>query len=155
MSFFDKNLLPDEQIAYRTKKHFIIFLVPVAMTCFIFFFLFSGNEYMPRLAWIPAIAAVILWLNSWLIYTTSEFAITNKRILMKEGFFTRHTNETRLSAIANVSVYQTLLGQLLNYGAVNINAFGGETDSFLQIASPFEFQKQLQAQLDKLTTTQR
>lgn len=150
MSFLDKNILSGEEIIYRTRKHFIIFIGPVAMTLFFFFFLFNSNPFVVRFSWIPAIGALILWANGALTYMTSEFAVTNKRILMKEGFFIRHMNETRLNAIANVAVYQSLLGQVLDYGSLSINTFGSETDAFMQIAHPNEFQKQLQGQLDKL-----
>jgi uncharacterized membrane protein YdbT with pleckstrin-like domain len=151
MTQLDNNLLPDEQILYRTKKHWIIFFVPAILTIAAFFFFLNQNEYVSRIAALPAFAAVIAWINQFLLYITSEFAVTNKRIMMREGFFFKHTNETRLSTIANASVYQSLIGQILHYGAIEIQAFGGSTDPFLLIANPNEFQKQLQGQLDRMT----
>lgn len=153
MTQLDNNLLSDEQILYRTKKHWIIFFTPALLTIAAFFFLLNQNEYVYRIAWLPAIAAVITGINQFLLYITSEFAVTNKRIIMREGFFFKHTNETRLTTIANASVYQSLLGQILNYGAIEIQAFGGNTDPFTLIAHPNTFQKQLQNQLDKMTKT--
>lgn len=150
MQSLAKNLLPDEQIIYQTKKHWIIFLIPAVLAIMTIFSLFNSNPYIVKMAFIPAIGTIITLANQILLYITSEFAITTRRIMMREGFFFRHTNETRLASIANVSVTQSLLGQMLNYGAVVIYAFGGGTDPFLQIAFPNEFQKQLQNQLDKI-----
>jgi uncharacterized membrane protein YdbT with pleckstrin-like domain len=151
MSYIDKNLLPDEQIIYRTKKSLIIFINPLLWTIGAIIFLLNENPFIIKAAAIFGLIAIGSWLNTLLTYVTSEFAVTNKRIMMKEGFFFRHSNETRLTTVAKVSVNQSLLAQVLNYGTVFINAFGGDTDAFTAIDSPVEFQKQTQEQLDKLT----
>jgi uncharacterized membrane protein YdbT with pleckstrin-like domain len=151
MSYIDKNLLSDEQIIYRTKKHFIIFLMPVIWVIVTISFLVNSNPYITYFAFLPGIVALISWLNMLLTYATSDFVVTNKRIMMKEGFFFRHTADVRLSTVAQVSATQSLLGQLLGYGAVFVNAFGAPTDSFTEIADPVQFQKQVQEQLNKTT----
>lgn len=147
MSYIDDNLLPGEKISYRTKKSLIVFLYPVFWSVAVVLFFVPANPMIHKLAFAPAILAVFYWVNQYLIYRFSDFAITNIRILMREGFFIRHTNDTRLSAIANVTVNQSLVGMLLSYGTVFINSFGGERDPFREIDSPVQFQKQLQAQL--------
>lgn len=152
MTALDKNLLPDEQIVFRTKKNIIIFFNPFVWTLATIGFLFIPNPIVHKAAIAPALASLFFWLNQWLMYITSEFAITNKRIMMREGFFFRHRNETRLSTIANVSVDQSLLGQMFNYGTVFIHAFGGDKDPFTEMSNPNEFQKQLQIQQDKVAT---
>jgi hypothetical protein len=43
-----------------------------------------------------------------------------------------------------VGATQSLLAQALNYGAVFINTFGGETDAFTELDEPVKFQKKLQ-----------
>lgn len=153
MGFLDQNLLPSEQIIYRTRKHFIIFTNPALLTLFTLFFALNDNPYVVKASIVVAAVALLSWLNQLLLYYTSEFAITNKRIRMREGFFFRHTNETRLATIADVSVSQSLVGQMLNYGTVVINAFGGGEDPFTQLARPNEFQRQLQMQLDQFTSS--
>jgi uncharacterized membrane protein YdbT with pleckstrin-like domain len=150
MSYIDKNLLPDEQLIYRTKKSLIVFVTPFLWTVGAIIFLLNSNPFIIKAAAIFGVIALASWLNTLLLYVTSEFAITDKRVMMKEGFFFRHSNETRLTTIAKVSVTQSLLGQALNYGTVFINAFGGDTDPFTGIDSPIEFQKKLQERLNKL-----
>ncbi len=146
----DKNLLPDEQIIYRTKKHWIIFFNPVIWAIATVFLLFNSNPLIVKMAIAPAFLTLITGINQWLDYITSKFVVTNKRVMMKEGFFTRHANELRLATVSNMTVNQSLLGQMLDYGIVVINPFGGGSDIFRDIAHPFEFQKQAQAQLDRL-----
>lgn len=149
--YFDNNLLRDEKIMYRTRKHVIIFLMPFYWMAFYLFFVFFPNEYINKIAFIPGMLMLLSLAQQALDYATADFIVTNKRILMKEGFFFRHVNETRLSTIANVSVNQSLLGQALNYGTVWINTFGGESDPFSQIAEPNLFKKALQQQLENVT----
>lgn len=152
MAYIDQNLLTDEQILYRTKKHYIIYLIPLVWTIATVFFYFSANPIIVKISYIFAIGAVFNWLNALLIYYTADFAVTNKRISMKEGFFFRHSNDTRLTTISNVTVNQSLLGQLLNYGTVVINTFGGTADPFSEIDSPLAFQKMLQSQIDHIAS---
>jgi uncharacterized membrane protein YdbT with pleckstrin-like domain len=145
-----KNLIADETVLYSTKKHFIIFLVPFFWTLLALFFLTNANPFVVKISYGLLLLSSLAWLNQFLLYSASEFAITNKRVMMREGFFYRHTNETRLSAIANVGVNQSLLAQAFNYGTLFINTFGGETDKFTEINGPIEFQKKLQELLYSL-----
>lgn len=150
MTYIDKNLLPDERISFRTKKHLIIFFAPVFWTVFSLFVTgyMQSNSILIKVAWVPWLIALILWAYVWLEYVTSEFAVTNKRVMMREGFFNRHATELRLSAISQVNVDQSLLGQLLNYGVVTLNAFGA-FDVYTLIAQPAAFQRAVNEELDK------
>jgi uncharacterized membrane protein YdbT with pleckstrin-like domain len=150
MTSIEKNLLADEQILFRTKKHWIIFFGPAAWVIVAIIFAFNSNPWIMMAALAPAGAALILGIGKWLDYITSDFVLTNKRVMMKEGFFTRHTNELRLATVSNMNVNQSLIGQFLDYGTVIISPFGGREDIFTEIARPFEFQKQVQMQLDKV-----
>lgn len=151
MSYIDRHLLPDEKILFRTKKHLIIFFTPVILTIILMYAAnyMHHNPILAKLTIVPALLVVIFWSYVGLEYLTSEYAVSNKRVLMREGFFNRHVNEMRLTTISQVNVDQNLLGQLLNYGVVSINAFGAY-DSFPLIANPSEFQKYVNQQLDTL-----
>ncbi|HVY53012.1 MAG TPA: hypothetical protein VHA13_00645, partial [Gammaproteobacteria bacterium] len=94
-------LLPDETIQYETKKHFIIFLMPIIWSLVTLYFLLQNRPLLPGIhlpipnniafiAWVPAIIAIFSWINQWVNYLSSNFIVTNKRIIMREGFFYRH-----------------------------------------------------------------
>ncbi|MDR3490669.1 MAG: PH domain-containing protein [Gammaproteobacteria bacterium] len=166
MSHIENNLSPDETIAYRTKKSIIIFSFPMTLLVVGLGFygllmytisLISPLQNLMNQHPIGQILLVILlaiasfsFLKVWLEYITASFVVTNRRLIMKEGFFVRRMSETRLTAISHVSVHQNLIGQLFNFGTVFINSFGGTSDNFTQITSPVEFQRQVHSQLDKL-----
>src|SRR5688572_13669165 len=102
------SLLPDEQILFNTKKHYIIFLAPVLLTLMTLFFLINSNPYIVKMSILPAFAAAFSWANELLNYFFSDFNVTNKRVTLREGFFFKHTNEARLSTIVNITVNQSL-----------------------------------------------
>lgn len=145
-----ENLQADETLLFQTKKHFIIFLPSILTTIVCFFFLFNSNPYVVKFTFLPAIAALLSWINDFLIYATSSYTVTSKRVILKEGFFFQHKNEMRITTIANVTVNQSLLGRFLNYGTVILYPFGGSADPFTQIAQPNVLLKHLQLQLDKV-----
>lgn len=150
MGYVDRNLLPDERILFRTRKHYIIFLVPAILTilCFLLsIYLYDSSIFM-FVEWVFWTVVLIWWCYKWLEYYFSEFAVTNKRVMMREGLVTRHTNEMRVSTISQVNVDQDIVGQLLDYGRVSINAFGA-FDSYSLIAHPGRFQKFVNEQVDK------
>ncbi len=156
MTQLDKILLPNERLSFHTKKSRIIFIMPLLWTILTFLFLFQTRLFVAGLfqpfinsiadlAWLPGLVAVFSWLNKGLMYVTSDFIVTNQRVIMREGFFFRHYSETRLSAVAEIKVDQSLLGRFLNYGSITVNSFGGGADLYSAIDSPYEFQKQVAA----------
>ena len=150
MSYIDRNLLSDERILFRTRKHLIIFFWPVVWLIFSYYAssYMGANQLLHAVQWTPWAVAALLWSVVGLSYYTSEFAVTNKRIMMREGFFTRHANEMRLTAISQVNVDQNLIGQMINFGTVSINAFGA-FDSYTLISNPGGFQRCVNEQIDK------
>lgn len=151
MSYIEKNLLPGEQIIFRTQKHYIIFLYPVLLTiiAIVAYYYMAGNSILTVVSWAPALIALIFWAYAGLEYHFSEFAVTTKRVMMREGFFNRHANEMRIGAISQVNIDQGLMAQLLNYGTVSINAFGA-FDAYTIIAKPMMFQRAVNEQLDQV-----
>jgi len=151
MSYIDRNLMQGETIQFRTKKHLIIFFFPIVWIVFCIYAsaYMLANPILTQVEWVPWVLAVFFWGYVGIEYLTSEFAVTNKRVLMREGFFHRHTNETRLNAISQVNVDQSLLGQILDYGIVTLNAFGA-FDAFPTISQPNRFQKVVNEQMDKM-----
>lgn len=151
MSYIDKNLLPGERILFRTKKHWILFFVPVVLTALSIYLEphISQNPILRQVALAPWIVTAIFWAYYGIEYHFSDYAVTDKRVMMREGFFTRHTNEMRLNTISQVNVDQSLIGQLLNYGTVSINAFGA-FDYYPLISRPGMFQKWVNQQLDQI-----
>ena len=117
-SYVRSNLLSGERVIYETKLHWIALLSGRAL-----FTLFVA----------PIIALL-----------TSEFAITNKRIIIKVGFISRRTLEMNLQKVESIVVDQSILGRVLGYGTIMVIGTGGTKEPFHNIVSPLEFRKQYQ-----------
>jgi uncharacterized membrane protein YdbT with pleckstrin-like domain len=117
-NYVQSNLSKDEQVIYEAQLHWIIFVsLKAILTLFI----------------APLIARA-----------TSEFAITNKRIIMKVGLISRRTLEMNLTKIESVNVNQSILGRMLGYGTIVVIGTGGTKEPFAGISDPMAFRKKFQ-----------
>ena len=104
-------------------------------------------EYQAKLHWkiyFTAKALFTLWISPIIQQKTSEFVITNKRIIMKTGLISRKTFEMNLQKIESVNVDQSFWGRLLGYGTVSIVGTGGSRESFSDISKPLLFRRKFQ-----------
>jgi uncharacterized membrane protein YdbT with pleckstrin-like domain len=153
LSFVEKNLLANEVIIYRAHMHWIIFLNTILylllslVTCALSFHLTEGSQLLLSISLLALLFALISGINSFIRYKTSEFAITNKRVLIKIGFIQRHSLEVLLTKVEGIGVNQSILGRILGYGTIIVTGTGGTKETFDQIASPLEFRSQVQANL--------
>jgi uncharacterized membrane protein YdbT with pleckstrin-like domain len=76
-------------------------------------------------------------------YKTSEFAVTNRRVIMKQGFIRRKTMELMLGKVDSLAVDQGILGRLLGFGTVRVTV-ATEKQNFSFLANPLEFRRQVQ-----------
>lgn len=141
MSYIDENLLAGERIVYRTSLHKVIFFGPVVISALGLLIWFEGAGWMILLAGIGV--TVYAYLN----YQSSEFGITNKRVLVKVGIFGRRSIEILLPKVEGISVNQGILGKSLDYGTIVVSGTGGTKEPFKNITKPFEFRKQVQEQI--------
>ncbi len=116
MGYIESNLLPDEKIVYKAKLHWVIAIGVFAM-----------------------IAPIIN-------YATSEFGVTNKRVIIKVGFLRRKTLELLLRHVEAISVDQSVAGRIFNYGSVTLTGTGGVREVFHNISAPLEFRRQIQGE---------
>ncbi len=152
MGYINKNLIPDESVIYRAQLHWIIFAkaAPSFLLAIIFFIISSNTEnysFLLGIGFIFLLAAIFAAIGSWMKLKTSEFAVTNKRVLIKVGFIRRHSLELPLQKVEGIGVDQGLLGRLLGFGTIIVTGTGGTKERFDGIALPLEFRKQVQAQV--------
>ena len=89
MSYVENNLLPNEQITYRAKLHWIIYGLPGTIFVIAILVALGGGGWIAGLA--IGVIGLVLLVPPWVKSTSSEFAITNKRVLIKVGLIRRHS----------------------------------------------------------------
>lgn len=160
MSYIDKTLMKNEKLLYYVRPHWIIFSTPVfwlLVTILLFIFgpnVVMGNYMIGKLpiyaivALFTLLLAVITAISAVINYQTSEYGITNKRVLMKVGFIRRLSLEIYLQKIESVLVYQSISGRIFDYGSLTISGVGGSKDPFRNIPDPLLFRKKVQEQVE-------
>lgn len=116
--YVQSNLTSGENVVYEAKLHWIIF--------------------------VSLRAIFTLWIAPLIAWFTSEFAITNKRIMIKVGLISRRTLEMNLAKVESVNVDQSILGRILGYGNITVIGTGGTRESFYRISRPLDFRKAFQ-----------
>lgn len=146
MSYIEKNLMNGEIIVYRTKLHWVIFLWPVIWFVVGIIFLTIGDNAILVVV-LSILIAILTGINAIINFTTSEFGITNKRVIVKVGFIRRNSIEILLNKVEGIQVNQGILGRILGFGSVIISGTGGTKDPFHKIKAPLEFRKKAQEQI--------
>jgi uncharacterized membrane protein YdbT with pleckstrin-like domain len=142
MGYIESNLLPDEKIVYKARLHWIIFWKSWALIFLGIVFLFI----QPIIAAIVIAIGVFALISPIIDYATSEFGVTNKRVIIKVGFLRRRTLELLLKHVEAISVDQSVTGRILGFGSVTLTGTGGVREVFHNISSPLEFRKQIQGE---------
>ncbi len=154
MSYIDSNLLEGERIVFRTRLHWILFLGPVFLTIIVLlpiaWSLASGT--WRSYAWIPLGLGLLIILAAFIKRQSSDFAVTNKRIMMKVGVFRMRSIELLLSKVETIAVDQSLLGRIFGYGSIVVTGSGGSREVFSHIQAPLEFRRAMQSVADKQIT---
>lgn len=147
MSYVEKNLMPGEQIEYRTTLHWLVFVVPILLLIAAICLFSLGGNTLKILALILFVGVLVTGLSAVIERRTSEFAVTNKRVLIKTGLIRRHSLETLLSKIESIGVAQSILGRILGFGTIVISGTGGSKEPFHKIADPMMFRRRVQEQI--------
>lgn len=162
MGYIEDNLISGEAVTYRGHLHWkVVFWPGVIAVVF--------NVLGIYLLWRVTVgvnaaekggAMMLLGAGSILIgivpfamaqikRASSEFAVTNKRVIVKTGLIKRDTVEMFLHKVESVSVDQSVTGRVLGYGTLALHGTGGTSETFRDIDTPLEFRRQVQEQIGK------
>lgn len=149
MGYVERHLLPNEQVLYKTRLHWILFLKPALV--------FVGGGILaallaqvPNPAWLWYVGGAVMLVGAvWgavhlIELRTSEFAVTTTRLIFKVGLVARYTTELLLSKVESIGVTQRLLGRLLNYGDLMVTGTGGAKEVFRRVRDPVGFRNYVQ-----------
>jgi len=132
-SYIDQVLIKNEHLVYRGRIS-VISLMP---------WILLGLATV----WIFGLG-LVFWIVAWIKYSTTELAITNKRVIAKSGLIQRKTMEMFLNKIESVQVDQGITARIFDYGTVTIAGTGVHSAAFADIAKPLEFRKHFMAATD-------
>ena len=151
MSYVKNNLLPNERVTYWAKLHWIIYVWPITLSLVAVAVAALVGAAGIHGGWIASAVvagiALVSCLPPAIDSLSSEFAVTNTRVLIKVGLIRRHSLELLLQKVEGIGVDQTFAGRILGYGTITVTGTGGTRESFQRISRPREFRRQVQANL--------
>lgn len=133
MSYISNNLKNNEKLIFKSSQSIkslffwsfifgFIGLVLVLLKGFVVIMGVSSTGYnLYLIYWVVLLFFVI---KNLITYFTTEYGITNTRVISKDGLIRRDIEEINLSSIESINVNQTIIGRLLNYGTIVISGRG-------------------------------
>ncbi len=168
MSYAQRSLVPGETLLYETRHHWSVLLGPLvisvvsaALGAGCLAEVVAAKEGKGALAGAsPAsfhaaelggvlliVAAITIFAYGLAKRNATEMAVTNRRVLIKTGMGSRRTLDMMLSRVESIGVDETFWGRMLGYGSVVVRGTGGTPESFVMIANPQEFRRNVQEQI--------
>jgi uncharacterized membrane protein YdbT with pleckstrin-like domain len=148
LAYLDSLLQPGETLLARSRPHWIILIVPLVGLIAAAAIAIATAVALPsgRVALVGYGVAAILgilegvhFIARWLTRSTTEYGVTNLRVVQKRGILSLHTIEMNLDKVESVDVDQSLLGRLVGFGTVAIHGVGSRWDPIAGIEDPLGF----------------
>ena len=163
MSYIQDNLGPNEKILFSAKVSPAVFMPSIILLIGSCGFLIAGaassgkgGETGGIMGMFLQIIAVILLFyamgeatSGLILLQTTEFAVTNRKVIAKTGFIRRHTLELLLSRVESVAINQSVLGRIFNFGYVTVVGTGGTRETFKLIKDPVNVRSQINTILEQ------
>lgn len=167
MGYVDENLTVGEVVLHRSRLHSIVLFWPILVGVLlglpglmgvVMSAVMSRDKssdmaaaghamFVTDLAMLViAAAAVTLGV---LRRSSTEMAVTNKRVITKTGVFNRRTTELLLQKVESVGVDQGVLGRMAGYGNLVVKGTGGTAERFKSVENPLEFRHCVQEQIER------
>jgi uncharacterized membrane protein YdbT with pleckstrin-like domain len=151
MSYIEHSLGSNETLHYRARFPAIYHLAAWGMLALGLLTAFVLALF--GLGWIGLAAVAtgaIAFLAIMLPMLTTEIGVTTQRLIYKRGWVWRTTNELQLRAIEQVTLDQSFLGRLFNYGRVSVHGTGVDDIALPALAEPVVLQRAIQDALGPL-----
>lgn len=137
------KLRPEERDLFLTRKHWIVLLRPFAIFLLVgvvTFFVYTADAGITLTAFRQPAIIVILFTMAYVIYCFYErqfniWVVTNMRVIDEWGVFSHNAKESPLDKINNVSHRQSIIGQIFNFGDVEIQTAAEQGATVLEFVS--------------------
>jgi uncharacterized membrane protein YdbT with pleckstrin-like domain len=139
MSYIREILRSDEKLLATGYIHWIVYWPAIALMALavISLFVLGSSSIAARIIFLLlALGAVYFAIKEWFQQWITEIAVTDRRVIVKTGLIRRHTAEMNMDKVESVTVYQPMLGRLLDFGSVQVRGTGEGLGHLDYIKSP-------------------
>jgi uncharacterized membrane protein YdbT with pleckstrin-like domain len=152
MNYVRRVLQPGESVIHVTRLHWMIFIPAIlwftaAIVLLIAALTLDGDLRIggEALAAFAAIFGLVAGIPALIRRSTTELAVTDRRVIYKSGVLARHTLEMNRSKVESVDVDQSVLGRILNFGTIVVRGTGGSLEPIRMISEPLAFRSHITA----------
>jgi uncharacterized membrane protein YdbT with pleckstrin-like domain len=97
----------------------------------------------------PFLIGIYFFLR-WAVHmSTTEFAVTDRRVILKRGLFSRSTQEIAIERVEGVQLEQSLWGRLFGYGRLDVKGTGDTLVRFPNMTAPEKFRAAIDNSRDR------
>ncbi len=129
MSYIAKRLAPGETILHEGRFHWMQRGAPW------FALLFLGI----------LVIGVIIWAAELVRLKTTEMYITNRRVVLKRGFFSVKVDELNLASVEGARIGQSFIARIFGFGRLTLRGKGETQIVFPSMNRPSSFRSALEA----------
>ena len=166
MGYVDNSLGPGERVLLRATPHWGLFIGPFLVTIVGGLLLLPGllgglfastdqemistSATLLAFCILPYLAVCAMVLGDAAgRYFTTEFAVTDRRIVAKTGLLRQRSLELVLGKVESIGVDQPLFGRMLNYGTIVVSGSGGTRQRFPSISDPMRLRNKINEMLPR------
>lgn len=147
--YVGSNLLAGERILHAATMHWFIYVPGGALLAAAIYFTITGRQDGTIMIGVFAFPiGIILLLKALIQQSTTELAVTTKRVVAKVGLIRRNTIELNHSKVESLSVDQSILGRVFGFGTIVISGTGGGKTPIPNIDSPLQFRREAMQAID-------
>jgi uncharacterized membrane protein YdbT with pleckstrin-like domain len=135
MSYIEQTLMPGENIVSEATLHWAMFVAPTIVSVFgLLAYSGGGGPILLILG--------LVWLGwRFLVFQSTELAVTNKRVLAKSGVLRRHCIDVQNSKVEGLTYNQGIVGRLFGYGSIYVRGTGIGMVPSPYVAAPEAFKR--------------
>jgi uncharacterized membrane protein YdbT with pleckstrin-like domain len=148
LGFIDKNLIPGEVIRYRGRpRAFHLFERSMAILFISLIVWWISKSLSVFVLFFALTLIAVVW--DYFNLRGIEIAVTNKRVVIKTGYFKKVFVEIFTDKIEGIRVEQGILHRILNSGDIIIDGVGGTKENIRNVENPGEFRRQVQSHVEE------
>jgi uncharacterized membrane protein YdbT with pleckstrin-like domain len=154
VGYAEDLLASNEQIVYRTRKHWVApllstitgTLLAVGGLVAIVGQVFTDTSWLENLLrWgglVALVVGVIMLLSSFVVWWSEEYYVTNQKVMKVGGILRKTAEGSALEKINDITIQQSVLGRALGYGTLSVLTAADESNlHYTAMREPMEFRK--------------
>jgi uncharacterized membrane protein YdbT with pleckstrin-like domain len=134
MGFPESVLTKDERVVSHLHPHWKALIRPIFVVLVAIAAVVVAAVFLPTTGWSTAllygvgalalVAAAWLALWPWLVWRTTHYVLTNERVILRTGVFSRSGRDIPLGRINDVSFSHGVIERMLGCGTLTIESAG-------------------------------